>query len=143
MTHFLHEEEIYRLDEIGQNELQDKIEGKDNIVLLNKALTELSEDTIGPLFKMLEVIGKQDSTQIIEPKPGLLFRDIQRRYSPKYVIVFGLSPLELKLNISARRNQIIKFESEQLIFCEGVELMTDGAKKKALWHQLQRLFELA
>lgn len=143
MTHFLHEEEIYHLADIAQNQLQDKIEGKDTIVLLDRALAELSEDISSPLFKMLEVVGKQDSTQIIEPKLALPFRDIQRRYAPKHVIVFGLSPLELKLNISARRNQIIQFESERIIFCEGVELMTDRAKKKALWQQLQNLFELA
>lgn len=142
MTDFLHDEEIYRLSDPKVQALQDKIEGIDTIILLDKELSDLP-DTVGEaLNKMLAVVGKQNTSACLVPDKGLSFRNVQRKWSPKYVLAFGFSPKMLDLNIAAKRNQIIQFEGEKLLFCEGIELMTDASKKKALWQNLQVLFEL-
>jgi len=142
MTDFLNEEEIYRLNDKGEPALQDKIEGSDTIILLDKPLAELSDTIVEPLNKMIEVIGKQKSAEIIDYQTGIAFRHIKHKWAPKYVLAFGISPKLLDLNISAKRNQVIQFEKERLLFAEGVELMSDADKKKMLWKNLQILFEL-
>ncbi len=142
MTEFLQEEEIYRLSDHRLNMPKEIVENIDTIVLLDKDLGDVPEAVSRALHKMLEVIGKQDSSEIVGPDDKYPFRGILSKWAPSYVIAFGLSPKMLDLNIAAKRNQIIQFESEKLLFAEGIELMSDGAKKKQLWQNLQVLFEL-
>lgn len=71
------------------------------------------------------------------------FTALQNRMAFNKLIVFGLKPAALGLNIRLGSYQLTQFRESQLLFADGLNLIaTDVKRKTYLWRTLQKMFEI-
>ncbi|MCS7005512.1 MAG: hypothetical protein NZM38_09320 [Cytophagales bacterium] len=74
---------------------------------------------------------------------SLTWEEIIQAFSPKKIILFGVSPFRLKLRTSFSPNKISFFQNITILATYTLtDLGQDRNKKIALWNALKQLFEI-
>lgn len=112
------------------------------VVLKNK---DWLEDNQNLLNKMLKAIKLEDHDVQIIPLTAVQhfsLSSIPYTLAKKTILIFGLTPAEIQLNIRATKYQLTKLEQATLIFSDSLtSLIEKPALKKPLWQSLQAAYQ--
>ena len=118
-------------------------EGKKKMLILIKQgqLTDNNKSKLSAIASAIKHDLSSD-TWIIESDNRLHLHNFVINNGVKYVISFGLDPLELSLHMDAYvPYYFYSLENYKLLFSDPLEIMlNDVNKKKALWKTLQATF---
>ncbi len=102
-------------------------------------------ETSGLFEKIIQSIGlTMDDISLIDisKSPVSSFKVLQRKFNPTSVILFGINPQKLRLNVSVKGYQVIHLNEVQLLFSHRLgQLQEDVERKKLLWTALQSMFK--
>ncbi len=114
-------------------------------VVLLKA-TESSDKDKELLSKMLGAVKRSmDDTTLItvsEEEQGQSIAGLFENHAIQQILVFGISPKDLGLNIKARLYQPQTMHDKQILFSHGLPAIIQKPEyKKPLWEALQQVFK--
>ncbi|NQW42008.1 MAG: hypothetical protein HQ463_01065 [Bacteroidetes bacterium] len=73
--------------------------------------------------------------------PGLTWQNLEKLFSPKFCIFWGVDPFTL--NIQCHLNKGLMHNGCKIISVESMEIVKDNLEmKKKLWAMVQRMFEM-
>ena len=121
------------------------IQAKPQLVLLfdasekmQAAEHKLLEKILGALGLDLEKVPIINLNEMYTP-----YREICKKIRPEKIIAFGITALQLQLNVSGDKYKILELGGSKLLFSHGLsDIMNDKDKKKLLWGALQQLFDI-
>lgn len=107
--------------------------------------TESSEKDQALLIKMLGAVKRSmEETMIITIADEDLGHGISGVFDSsqiKQILVFGISPIDIGLNISVRLYHLLNIGDKRIIFSHGLPTITQKPEyKKPLWEALQQAF---
>jgi len=126
--------------------IQSQVEGSANkklLLLLNQS--DQQPELIAFLTKILGAV-KYDLSQdagllVVTPATQLSLVAYCRHASMEQVIIFGLSPKDLMLNINVVKNQPLSMSGVQFLFTDPLaEMQNNAALKKPFWGAMQGMF---
>jgi len=93
------------------------------------------------LFKALKV--KMDDVCIMEldNSPIRSWKNLSKEVEAEYVILFGIKPKDIGLQILAFKNKWLPFNNRHFIFTDDIKIMTaDKDSKVPFWSSLKPIF---
>lgn len=136
------EDQVYQLIDTDPNDLNIMGQGKKKLLIL--ALMENShESDLATIKKLVAAIKHDFESDLyftwLQPKDKLSLSGLKLNYNR--LLLFGVKPEDIGLNINYQTNTIIKMEDLSLIATDSIiQLNANPKVKTALWEKLQVLF---
>ncbi|MCH2022846.1 MAG: hypothetical protein MK207_10250 [Saprospiraceae bacterium] len=111
-----------------------------DIVVASKSI---SEEEMNFLDQVIKAVGKKIDTDVFVIKNLNLipYKQLTDLLSFKKLLVFGMQPKEIGLQVSINPYQIFSFDKRLILFCHSLnDISRDNNKKKQLWEKLQIMF---
>ena len=115
------------------------------IVLINSKLQFQAEAQIEFLKKVLGAVKLElNQVRVIHiPNEKWAWRDLVKHFRPQRVLVFGLSPQDLSMNVEHHHYTSLKIQNCALMFVDKLDvIMPSQSLKRTLWTALQAFFEI-
>ncbi len=107
--------------------------------LINKEVQEM-------LGKLAKAIGREgESTAMLALEKGkiLPYKRIIENNGIRYLVIFGMDPGQLALQIEGGKNRVIKLGQRSLLFTHSAsDLLKNNKAKAELWQALQIMYHL-
>ncbi|MGB0929465.1 MAG: hypothetical protein ACPGVB_01725 [Chitinophagales bacterium] len=141
----LFEEELYELEDSTLKLQKDGIEGKKIAVVVDYSEEDFAKASKDLLEKILKA-AKVDMSQVemrYAKSQACSFNFLQNQFGVDKLIVFGLKPASIGLNIRLGLYQLILFRDCQILLADDLTRIAEDVKRKTyLWRNLQKMFEL-
>ncbi len=141
----LFEEELYELKDSPLKLQKDTIEGKKIAVVVDYAeegFPEASKDLLEKILKAVKV-DMSEVVMVYAKNQDCSFRFLRDQFHNDKLIVFGLKPAAIGLNIRLGLYQLIDFRGCQILLADDLTRVAQDVKRKTyLWRNLQKMFEL-
>jgi DNA polymerase III psi subunit len=139
----LYKEKLYQLNEGEQIPLMPGVKSTQKALIVLPAGDAEPGSASGQLLdKMLAAVGLDRSgCRMVDLRPGLSFRHLQRETDFPVLMAFGAQPAELDLHLQVHSCSSVAFRNCRLIFCPALgDLQNDTAAKKRLWEAMKASF---
>lgn len=144
MIHLFEKDRLFRIPTDTKAVTKVKGQGKKGLLVI-AYLEDLSEDNQSKLGQILNAIKHDPTTDIkmvgIQDRGVIALSELVRTHDAKAVIVFGLSPIQVSLNIAVKKYEWAHLEGLSVLFSDTIELMkADKDLKNKLWQSLKSQF---
>lgn len=135
---------LYNLPDVNDSSLVFHGDGKKKVMVI--ANENDVENDLEFLRNVLSPLGlqEQDVFLLITLKPALSFTELCQNYDFNNLVLFGLTPLQIGLQVQAKLYHPLNISKKQIMFVDGVELFMEekakgGTRPKAkqLWVALK------
>lgn len=135
---------LYNLPDVNNSTLVFHGDGKKKVMVI--ANENEVENDLDFLRNVLSPLGfeEQDVYLIITPNTALSFTELCQNYDFNNLVLFGLTPVQIGLQVQAKLYQPLNISKKQIMFADGVEIFMEekakgGARPKAkqLWVALK------
>lgn len=115
-------------------------EGKLLVVVDESAFGTEEETMLNNMISAIKFDPKSDiSKLILKQGQSIILSNLQRDFNN--ILVFGVIPEQLGLNIEYKLYDILHFEKCRMLICDSIiEIKTVIQKKQLLWAKLQEMF---
>lgn len=115
-------------------------EGKLLVVVDESAFGTEEETMLNNMISAIKFDPKSDiSKLILKQGQSVILSNLQRDFNN--ILVFGVIPEQLGLNIEYKLYDILHFEKCRMLICDSIiEIKTVIQKKQLLWSRLQEMF---
>lgn len=115
-------------------------EGKLLVVVDESAFGTEEETMLNNMISAIKFDPKSDiSKLILKQGQSIILSNLQRDFNN--ILVFGVIPEQLGLNIEYKLYDILHFEKCRMLICDSIiEIKTVIQKKQLLWSRLQEMF---
>lgn len=115
-------------------------EGKLLVVVDESAFGTEEETMLNNMISAIKFDPKSDiSKLILKQGQSVILSNLQRDFNN--ILVFGVIPEQLGLNIEYKLYDILHFEKCRMLICDSItEIRTVVQKKQLLWARLQEMF---
>ena len=115
-------------------------EGKLLVVVDESAFGTEEETMLNNMISAIKFDPKSDISKLILKRgQPIILSYFQRDF--KNILVFGITPEQLGLNIEFKSYDILHFEKYRMLVCDSItEIRTVVQKKQMLWARLQEMF---
>lgn len=97
------------------------------------------------LFRMITAVGldPEEDVWIVQTDKNRAINPSLLSLSYRYVIIFGLPPSAVSLNINHQMYKVCVLDQSKALFCDPLAVLESSQdKKKLLWESLQLMFGL-
>ncbi|MGB1242675.1 MAG: hypothetical protein ACPG49_09140 [Chitinophagales bacterium] len=141
----LFEEKLYELEDSTLKPQKEEIEGRKIAVVVNYSEEDFPKASKGLLEKILKA-AKIDMNQVemrYAKSQACSFNFLHDQFNTSKLIVFGLKPTAIGLNIRLGLYQLVNFRDCQILLADDLTRIAEDVKRKTyLWRNLQKMFEL-
>lgn len=130
--------EIYNLKE--PNAKANKNRTNKPVVVL---LQNLKKEEIIFLRKIFQAVGLDldKEVSILEYPQYTSYKEIAAEFELQKLVIFGLEPREIGLNLNVKLHQLVEFQEAKILFSYTLDTIANTlAVKKQFWAQLQMMF---
>lgn len=139
---------LYTIQDNGLSEFEISGEGKKAIIILSKGENvKKQQEFITAVLSPLDIKTQDIFLLNTTGKQKVSFTELRRNYDFNTLIVFGLSPLDIGLQILTSSYQSIQLMQKSILFVDAVQTFIDEKEKgggrpkaKQLWLSLKALF---
>lgn len=138
-------ESIYKIQEkISYSVFNFEGENNRNILIVIEKDLEIHErEFLEKILTALKLNLRDTAILSINQFPNIAFIDIQKYFSPKKIISFGILPKKIGINSIIPIYQTKKLESCSFLLANNLKVISEKEdEKKELWQQLKNMFNV-
>jgi len=138
----IYDKPLYKIDAIPTSLLDHFLleEQVDTLIIVPSVLEEMEQKVLENILKALKYDDNKIQVVIQEDHP-LSFKFINRNLKNiNKILVYGLSPKDLQLNILNYQDKILELDNVKLLFTVPLEMLKTYKYKKNLWNMTVGLF---
>lgn len=133
---------LYLIPEMAMNDITIHGKGQKQLVIITDSESFQSEEqnTLNKMMAAIKYMPDVDLITVSMPKnQSISFSMLQLVY--KDLIIFGLTPAQLGLNIDHKMYEVLHFDKSRVLVCDSIrEIIATPQKKQWLWTKLQSMF---
>ena len=112
------------------------------VVLKDKDWTSDNQNLLNKMLKAIKLEEKQVQVIALKDMQYISLASFTLSQSPIKILIFGLTPADIQLNIKASKYKVTQLERASLIFSDSLTALGEKpALKKPLWLSLQAAYQ--